>query len=140
MCTKFKYLLICVFIFSCKNTNVTKSYTRQIKESYIYDFKIKYFKKLLVVCFNNSESIKNIVHEDRSGYGEPILSIEDYNLIDSFTKIDNKLIIVDSIKKVGKVSEGAQGKHVFSYALFKFESKWLDSLAKVRYEIFQKNQ
>ena len=139
MSNKIKHLVCCIVIFSCKKIAITNSYNKHIKESYIYDFKIKYFKKLLVAGFNNSESIKKIVDEDRSGYGESILSIEDYKIIDSVIKNDTKIIIQDSINKVGAVSEGAQGKHIFTYALNKFDSKWLDSLSKARYFFFKKN-
>jgi hypothetical protein len=32
------------------------------------------------------------------------------------------------------VAEGAEGKHVIGYLISKFEHKWIDSLAKVRYK------
>lgn len=83
--------------------------------------------------------MKNALAKDKSGYGEPILSIEDLTLIDSFSKVDNQSIVLDSIRRVGRVGEGVQGKQILSFALFRYQSKWLDSLAKERYKIFWRN-
>lgn len=126
----------CLLLWACKSSNHIHSYGMQMKESYVYDFKITYFKKLLIQGFDNSGAINMIIAADHSGYGEPILSLEDYKIIDSLVVIDKKTIIQDSLNSVGRVAEGAQGKHVLTYALYKFQSKWLDSLANARYKIF----
>ena len=108
-----------------------------MKESFIYDFKITYFKKLLLVGYNKTDAIKSVVSEDQSGFSENILSMDDYNLLDSIVKVDNDVMLKDSI--VGnRRAEGTQGKRVLGYALNKYESKWLDSLANVRSRIFMK--
>ena len=84
--------------------------------------------------------MKNILVIDRSGYGEPILSIQDIQFIDSLANIDNNTMVQDSLNRIGRVAEGAQGKPVFAYAMYKYQSKWLDSLAKARYKIYLLNQ
>jgi hypothetical protein len=132
-------ILFYILLIGCK-TQYQVSYKKQMKESYLYEFKMGYFKSLLLEAFNRSDEIKNILLHDRSGYGEPILSLQDIKLTDSLIKIDNQILIQDSINKIGSVGEGAQGKHVFTYALYKFQSKWLDSLAKERYKIFMQDQ
>ena len=106
-----------------------------MKEIYIPNFKLTYFKKLLIAGHNNTNEIKSIVFADQSGYSESILSSEDYDLIDSLVKIDNQTMITDSINRIG-VAEGAEGKHVFGYALNKYQSNWLDKLSKERFNIF----
>jgi hypothetical protein len=133
------YLLLLLALAGCKRFPQASSYKKQIKEAYVFTFKVTYFKRLLTKAYNDSEAMKQAIAIDKSGYGEPLLSIEDLSLIDSFSKIDNQSIIMDSLNRVDKVGEGAQGKQIFSFALFKYQSKWLDSLANQRYKIFWKN-
>jgi hypothetical protein len=129
-------LIICLILLSCKteNTGFTNKYNKQIKESYLYDFKINYFKKLLIQGFDKSEAIISVVSSDRSGYGESILTMEDYKFLDSLVEVDKKIIMQDSLSRIGRVGEGAQGKHVFAYALHKFQSKWLNKIANSRFK------
>ena len=47
---------------------------------------------------------------------------------------DNQIMMEDSTNRIGMVAEGAEGKHVIGYLISKFEHKWIDSLAKVRYK------
>jgi len=131
-------ILILMSFFAYCTTSKIRNAHSQMEQSYLYDFKLNYFRKLLIRGFNESEAIKSVIASDRSGYGEPLLSIEDYQLIDSLTGIDNSVMLQDSINRVGRVSEGAQGKQVLSYALLKYESKWLDSLAKERWQLYLK--
>jgi hypothetical protein len=62
-----------------------------------------------------------------------------YKYIDRLVEIDNQKMIQDSIARIGRGSEGAQGKRIFDYALLKYQSKWLDSIAKYRSNPFVKN-
>lgn len=133
-------LLSCLLIIACKSQQETRLYNVQIKDSYLYTFKITYFKQLLIKGFNNNDAIRSIVNSDRSGFGEPILTLRDVVLIDSLTKIDSAVMVSDSIKTIGRVAEGAQGKHVFSFALYKFQSRWLDSLAKSQYKLYRRTK
>ncbi len=88
----------------------------------------------MLVAFNESNAIKEILLTDASkGMADLPLGTPDLNLIDSFVKVDNMEMVRDSIKR----AEGAQGKYIFSYALKKFSSKWLDSLAKARYAVYK---
>lgn len=121
------------------SAQTNSTYNKQMKESYIYSFKMTYFKKLLIAGFNNSGSIRNIVTSDRSGYGEIILSPADFRFIDSIVVIDNAKMVKDSSVSVGKVAEGAQGKRVFDYAISQFQSKWLESIAKERSRQYMKS-
>ena len=111
-----------------------------MKEIYIPNFKLIYFKKLLIAGHNNTSEIKSIVYADHSGFSEPILSMEDYDLIDSLVKIDNNTMILDSINRIDRVAEGAEGKHVFGYALNKYQSNWLDKLSKERFKIYWRKE
>ena len=121
------------------NSQCQTTYMKQMKESYLYDFKMSYFKTLLYEAFNRSNEIKKILLLDRSGYGEMILSYEDNKLIDSLVKIDNQIMVRDSLNTIGRVGEGAEGKHVFVYAIGRYQSKWLDSIANARCKIFLRN-
>jgi hypothetical protein len=120
-------------------TNKEAIYNKQMKVAFIEEFKIKYFKKLLNEAYNGSDEIKTVLHNDQSGFSEPILSLRDINLIDSFVKIDNHILVLDSIKRIGNAPEGAKGKRALGFALLKYESKWLDSLAKAISKIFYKH-
>src|SRR5215204_2305717 len=125
-------LVLIIVSSSCKSTQAWTN-KKEMKGIYIPNFKLTYFKKLLIEGYNNTNEIKSIVFADHSGFSEPILSMEDYDLIDSLAKINNDIMILDSIKRIGTVAEGAEGKHIFGYALNKYQSNWLDNLSKERF-------
>ena len=84
--------------------------------------------------YNNSNAVQELIGADHSGFTEPILTIDDYKLIDSLTTNDNKYLVVDSTEG-GRRAEGAQGKRPLGFILNKQTSKWLDSLAKKRLKL-----
>jgi hypothetical protein len=43
----------------------------------------------------------------------------------------------NSIDTSGREIEGAIGKPIFAYALYQYQSKWLDSLAKARHKVHE---
>ena len=49
------------------------------------------------------------------GLLEPVLTEDDYYLIDSIISLDNLKMKSDSINRIGRVAEGAEGKHVLAY-------------------------
>ncbi len=131
-------IIVISFLFACKGLKQSRN-NKQVKDAYSYSFKMSYFKKILLEGFNKSDAIVSVMSIDQSGFGENILSIDDYKFIDSLAKLDNKIMIQDSLNKIGRVAEGAQGKHIFDYAILKYESKWLNRLTKKRYKIFKKS-
>lgn len=136
-----KQILTLFFIgflmFSCTTFNQS-SKKQAFKTVYIDDFKIKYVKKLLLESYGHSAAIQEVIGKDNSGFTEPILSESDLRIMDSLVKVDHQQMLQDSIARIGKVSEGAVGKHVFSYVLNKYNSKWLDSLATSRFRMIPK--
>ena len=40
----------------------------------------------------------------------------------------------DSIRRIGTVAEGAEGKHVLGFIVNRLRSNYLDSIAKTRYK------
>ncbi len=126
--------IVILFFASCKTSKGSASYRKMYKEIYIDQFKLTYVRKLLIKSYNNSTDIQNIINLDRSGFTEPILTIDDYRLIDSLTKVDNNKLTMDSTNSIGRVAEGAEGKHILGYVIGKIQSKWLDSLANKRYK------
>ncbi len=127
-------LMISINMLSCESTRRSQTLRREYKEIYINQFKLTYFRKLLIKSYNNSAAVKEIIGNDHSGFTEPILTMDDYNLIDSFTTIDHKHLIADSLNGY-KRAEGAQGKRSLGYIMDKLNSKWLDRLAKQRLKI-----
>jgi hypothetical protein len=127
-------LLLSVFLVQCGTIQPVKSERKQFKEIYIHQLKLTYFRKILLEGFNHSEAVKTLIRFDRSGFTEPVLSENDYRLVDSLVYLDNQYMMIDSIGHIGKVAEGAEGKHVLSYILNRLENKWLDSLASRRYK------
>jgi len=128
-------ILFIMFLFvQCRAMKENRSQIKQFKSIYLDQFKLTYTRKLLQTGFNYSASIKSILEADPIGFTEPILSKSDYQLIDSLVFEDNLFMIADSTNRIGKVAEGAEGKHVISYLISKFDHKWIDSLAKVRYK------
>ena len=127
-------ILLSVTFIQCRNSRENERQS-EMKSIYIDNFKLTYFRKLLQSGFNNSEEVKTIIKFDRSGFTEPILTEDDYHLIDSIVLLDNIKMTSDSVNRIGNVAEGAEGKHVLTYILNRLESKWLDSLAQQRYKI-----
>jgi len=127
-------LTILLTTISCESTRRTQSLKTQYKEIYLDQFKLTYFRQLLIKSYNNSNTIQEIIHADHSGFTEPMLTEGDYILIDSLTTIDNNYLVADSAEGRRR-AEGAQGKRPLGYIMDKLTSKWLDSLAKERLKI-----
>lgn len=127
-------LLLSCFLLQCQTAKQTRTERKQFKEVYINQFKLTYFRKLLLAGFNHSEAVKTLLRFDKSGFTEPVLSTEDLTLLDSLVYRQNRVMATDSANSLGRVTEGAEGKHVLGYVLHKMESKWLDSLANSRYK------
>ena len=125
---------ISLFFTSCETPQSSTSRKTMFKEIYVDQFKLVYLRSLLIKSYNNSNDIQNIIKLDKSGFTEPILTSDDYKLIDSLTMIDNTKLTTDSTNSIGTVAEGAEGKHILGYVVKKLESRWLDSLAKKRYK------
>jgi hypothetical protein len=121
-----------VFCVSCKTTGSSRSEKRERKEAYVYSFKMTYFKKMLLVGFGNSPEIKAVLNEDHSNYGETILSVQDFQFIDSVVVVDKAKLTADSAASMGRVAEGAAGKRVFDGVLKRYQSKWLNNIAAKR--------
>jgi len=123
-----------LLFIQCRTTQIKWSVTKGHKQLYIEQFRLTYFRKILQAGFNQSEAINSIIKFDMSGFTEPLLSEEDYKLIDSIVYIDNLKMKTDSINRIGRVAEGAEGKHVFGFVLDKLRNKYIDSIAKKRYK------
>lgn len=130
-------LIFFLLLLSCQATYQVGR-KNEMKTTYLRVFKITYFKNILKEGFNNTEAIKSIVDNQFSGYGEPLIYLEDLKLIKNLAVEANIKLTKDSIERVGRVVEGLEGKHVIAYALEVYNSKWLDSLAKARYKFFKK--
>jgi hypothetical protein len=132
---QFVTVLLLIFLFvQCKTMKENRHDIKQFKSIYLDQFKLTYTRRLLQTGFNYSASIKSILDTDPRGFTERILSEADYHLIDSLVYRDNQIMITDSTYRIGMVAEGAEGKHVISYLISKFDHKWIDSVAKVRYK------
>ena len=103
------------------------------KSIYINEFKLTYFRQMLIKGYNNSNAVQEIISKDNSGFAEIILSEDDYKLIDSLATIDNEKMKIDS-SLGNKRAEGSQGKRPLGFILYRYNSKWLDSLANKRYK------
>ncbi|UOK42180.1 MULTISPECIES: hypothetical protein [Flavobacterium] len=135
--SKFTIIFLLILLFGCKTQNQDRYHNEddQYKEIYLDQFKLVYVKSLIRKCYNNSPSIERILDEDKSGFTEPLLTTDDYELIDSLTTIDKNKIQKDSILSIGRVAEGAEGKHIFTLLITKIESSDLKKLAKTRYKL-----
>jgi len=132
-----QFVTVSLFIFlfvQCKTMKENRQDIKQFKSIYLDQFKLTYTRRLLQIGFNNSTSINNILDTDPRGFTERILSDADYHLIDSLVYQDNQIMITDSTNRIGMVAEGADGKSVLDYLISKYVSKWIDSVAKVRYK------
>ena len=133
-CQHVLIVALCVIGTQCKSAHQLTSEESEYKSIYIDQFRLTYFRQMLLKGFNNSNAIQEIIKFDRSGFTEPVLTLDDFNLIDSLTTVDNLRMQADSARSIGRVAEGAEGKHPLGFILHKINSKWLDSLAQKRYK------
>lgn len=124
-----------LFGFQCRTINSSASQKAMYMSIYIDQFRLTYFRKILVKSYNNSKAAHEIISLDHSGFTEPILTTEDDMLIDSLVTADNEKMTTDSISNIGRVAEGAEGKRQLGFILDRVRGKWLDSIAKKRYRI-----
>ncbi len=130
----FIFLLASFAGLKCKRTHNSTSQKDVYKSIYIDQFKLTYFRKVLIKSYNNSKAVQEIINYDYSGFTEPILTDADYKLIDSLATVDNENLKTDSTQG-NRRAEGSQGKRPLGYILDRLNNKWLDSLAKKRYSI-----
>ena len=123
-----------LLIASCESSRRARSMKVQYKTTYINQFKLLYFRQLLAKSYNHSNAVQEMISTDHSAFTEPILTDEDFTLIDSFTTIDNQYLVADSAEGHRR-AEGSKGKRPLGYIMEKLNSKWLDSLAKQRLKI-----
>jgi hypothetical protein len=126
------FLLTGWVCISCNQRLYNHTQKRQMKEAYVYSFKTTYFRKMLLAGFRNSDEIKKVLTEDHSYFSENILSLEDFQFIDSVVSVDLAKMVADSAYSIGRMAEGAEGKRVFDNALKRYHSKWLTRMAKKR--------
>ena len=119
---------------SCNTVKKINANKAENKSIYIDQFRLTYLRQILIKAYNNSSAVQDIIRNDHSGFSEPILSIEDFKLIDSLTNVDNINMVLDSTQGA-KRAEGTQGKRPLGYILERVNSKWLDSLAIERYKV-----
>ncbi len=67
----FIVLLIIVVGIRCKSVSISSSQTAMYKSIYIDQFKLTYFKRMLINGYNNSQAIQEIIILDHSGFTEP---------------------------------------------------------------------
>ncbi|MEO6720210.1 MAG: hypothetical protein ABIN67_07575 [Ferruginibacter sp.] len=129
----FTFLFALLFVPGCETTHNLPSQKAMYKNIYVDQFKLIYFRKILIKSYNNSGAIQEIIKSDNSGFTESILTEADYKLIDSLTTADNENLKADSTQG-NRRAEGSQGKRPLKYILDKLNSNWLDSLANKRYK------
>ena len=127
------FMLMLLFVH-CRTTQSKASLAEEYKQIYIRQFRVVYFRKILQEGFNQSTAFNEVINSDRSLFTEPILTMEDLKLIDSIVNIDNAKMRTDSIERIGKVAEGAEGKQVLGFIMDRLRSNYLDSIAKTRYK------
>lgn len=137
---QFVYSILFLVLFisnSCSSTRMSSSLTKEYKDIYIEQFKLTYFRQLLIKSFNNSSAVREIINSDYSGFTEPFLTQEDLKFIDSLTTLDNYYLKTDSIAGINR-AEGAKGKRPLTFILQKLTDKSLDRLAKKRLQLNDK--
>lgn len=122
---RFFCMAVVLLLTSCQSAREH----HQWRQIYISEFKLTYFETLLQKAFNQPQ-FKETTAADRSHFSEPILTESSRALIEQYTTQDAARIKQDSIQSIGQRAEGAQGKQVWGFALERYNSKWLDRLAK----------
>lgn len=130
----FFLFVISLIFYSCSNSGLTRKNKADLKNIYKEQFKLIYFRQLMIKSYNNSNAVQEIIDKDYSGFTEPILSADDLRLIDSLTNIDNQYLIADSAKGYER-AEGINGKRPIGLIIEKMKSKQFDRLIKNRMKI-----
>jgi hypothetical protein len=130
--TIFLTVFLAVFILACGTTNKQRTSKAMWKDIYIRQFKLTYFRAVLLKSYNKSAAVREIIELDHSGFTESILTERDSQLIDSLATADNETLKADSTQGDQR-AEGAQGKRPLGYILERLDSKWLDRLAIKRF-------
>ncbi|UTM21736.1 hypothetical protein [Dyadobacter chenhuakuii] len=123
----------------CTNNKEEKDEIGLNKAIYVDEFKLTYFRKMLLKTYNNADAAREIIEQDHSGFTEIVLTMADYKLLDSLTNADNEFLKADSAYSIGRRAEGAEGKKSLGLILDRISSDWLDSLALRRFEISNVN-
>jgi hypothetical protein len=131
------FLPICVF--GCESIQKTSGKRRMYKQIYLNQFKLTYVRHVLLKTYHYSPEIKAVLSEDHSGFTEPVLTDADYQFIDSLSSADYQQLVIDSANSIGRVAEGAEGKHTLQMLLTKIESKSIERLARTRYQYAKKD-
>lgn len=127
-------LSVVLVTFTQCRTSRARLLQKEYKNIYIDQFKLTYFRQMLLKSYNNSDAIQEIISADHSGFTEPILTMYDYKFIDSLTTADNGIMKADSTQG-NRRAEGAQGKRPLGFIADRLSSNWLDSIANKRYKI-----
>lgn len=127
------WLCVAILISSCRTTGIP-SEKSQWKSIYIEQFKLTYLRSVLAKSYNRSQAIQEIISLDHSGFTEPVLTDNDYKLIDSLTTADNETMKVDSTEGNMR-AEGAEGKRPLQFIMKTFNDKSLEKLAKKRFKM-----
>ena len=132
------FLAIVLGCVACITVKKNTSTINSRDSDYISCFKMTYFKTLLNTAFNKTASIKEVLAMDHSNYSEMIILRDDFQFIDSIVQVDNQQMVRDSIESTVGRAEGSAGKRIFQYALDKYGSKWLDSVAHAREKVLNR--
>ncbi|MCF0065808.1 hypothetical protein LXM26_30120 [Dyadobacter sp. LJ419] len=132
-------LLFPTTFVGCTNSVEERDEIGMNRSIYVDEFKLTYFRKMLLKTYNNSGAAREIINQDHSGFTEIVLTMDDYNLLDSLTSADNEFLKSDSAYSIGRRAEGAEGKQSLGLILDRISSHWLDSLALRRFEISNAN-
>ena len=124
------WLCLALIISSCRTPGIADKKS-QWKSIYIEQFKLTYLRSILAKSYNRSQAIQEIISLDNSGFTEPVLTENDYKLIDSLTTADNETMKIDSTEG-NRRAEGAQGKRPLQFIMKTFNDKSLEELAKKR--------
>ena len=134
----FLLFVVTLVFYSCSNSGLTRKNKADLKNTYKQQFKLNYFRQLLIKSYNNSNAVQEIIDKDYSGFAEPILSADDLRMIDSLTNIDNQYLIADSAKGYER-AEGINRKRPIGFIIKKMNSKQFDKLIKDRMKILISN-
>jgi len=127
-------LLTVVVIIACRSGRLPKSSELQYENVYKEQFRLTYFRQLLLKAYNHSDAVTELLSQDHSGFAEPVLAESDYRFIDSLVSIDNEILVADSLQSFRR-AEGAGGKRPLGYIMNRIKGNWLDSLARSRMKL-----
>ncbi len=126
---KLAFLFVLLLFSSCSAFYKNKKGLKNFKD----EFKLQAYCSCVISGYDNKNLASKMVSLDKSFYNPIINSVFSKEII-AIGIEEGKIMKLDSINSIQKLSEGKSGKNVLKHCLEFYSSKKLDSIAKIKFK------